>query len=218
MLKPLIIGFPALLLCLSLAGQQRNFTFGVHGGAIFTTVEQDPELLDPKFRTGFFAGANARFAFTEHWAVQGEVQYAQRGYRYNSPGTPLLVNNQLSIYTGRVDQRISYVDIIAQVEFCPVKYLGIALGPYLSWKAGEAIRFGDVIDWTDTKDNGLIDDGDLGISAKLSGHLGPVTLFVSWMHGMLETTKINLSDENGNALGQLTAKNRALAVGAAYRF
>lgn len=214
-----IIGLPVLALSLSLYGQQGNFSFGVQGGPMFATIKQDPDLLDPKFRTAFFAGANARYAFGKHWAVQGDVQFSQRGYQYNTPGTPIILNGQLAIYKGRIDQKISYVDVITQVEFRPVKYIGISVGPYVSWKVGEAVRYGDVVGWTKIDDElSLVKDVDFGASAKLSGHFGPATLFVSWLHGLVETSMISLSDENGTSLGWLTTKSRALAVGAGYSF
>ncbi len=186
---------------------------------MFATVQQDPDVLDPKFRTAFFAGANARYAFHKRWAVQGDGQFSQRGFHYKTPGTPIILNGQPAIYKGRIDQKIGYVDVIAQVEFRPVKYIGISVGPYVSWKVHEAVRYGDVVGWTKIDDElSLVKDVDFGASAKLSGHLGPVTLFVSWLHGLVETSMISLSDENGTPLGWLTTKNRALAVGAGYNF
>lgn len=208
----------ALILTLSLYSQDNRFSIGLQAGPLFATVNPDPDVLEAKFRTGFFAGANARYTFTDQWAVQGDVQFSQRGFYFNTRGTLIVQDGQFAAYRGRIDHRISYIDFIPQIEFRPVRQIGIAAGPYLSWKAGEAIRYGDVIDWTSTKDNKLFNDTDLGLSGKLSGHFGSFSIFVSYLHGLTDISKIIITDENGQFLGQLSAKSRAVAVGAAYRF
>lgn len=207
-----------LLLTLSLYSQDNRFSIGFQAGPMFSTVKPDPDVLDAEFRTAFFAGANARYAFTDHWAVQGDVQFSQRGFYFNTRGTLIVQDGQFATYRGRIDHRISYIDIMPQIEFRPVRHIGIAAGPYLSWKAGEAIRYGEVINWSNTKDNKLFNDTDFGLFGKLSGHFGPVTIFVSYLHGLADISKIIITDENGQFLGQLGANNQAFAVGAGYRF
>ncbi len=207
-----------LLFTLSLHSQDSRFSVGLQAGPMFATIKPDPDVLDAEFRTGFFAGANARYAFTDQWAVQGDVQFSQRGFYFNTRGTLIVQDGQFATYRGRIDHRISYIDFIPQIEFRPVRQIGIAVGPYLSWKAGESIRYGDVIDWSSTKDNKLFNDTDFGLLGKLSGHIGPVTVFVSYLYGLTNISRIIITDENGTHLGQLSADNRAIAVGAAYRF
>lgn len=207
-----------LLFTLSLYSQDTRFSIGVQAGPLFATVKPDPDVLDAKFRTGFFAGANARYAFTDHWAVQGDVQFSQRGFYFETRGTLIILDGQFATYRGRIDHKISYIDFIPQIEFRPIKPIGIAVGPYLSWRAGESIRYGDVIDWTSTQENNLFNSADLGLSAKLSGHIGPVTVFVSYLHGLADISKILITDENGQSLGILSAYNRAITAGAGYSF
>lgn len=207
-----------LLFTLSLHGQDSRFSIGLQAGPIFATIKPDPDVLDAKFRAGFFAGANARYAFTERWAVQGDVQFSQRGFYFETRGTLIVLDGQFASYRGRIDHKVSYIDFIPQIEFRPLQYLGIAVGPYLSWQAGESIRYGDVIDWTSTKDNNLFNDADLGLSVRLNGHIGPVTVFVSYLHGLSDISKIILTDENGQFLGQLAANSRAIAAGVGYHF
>lgn len=208
----------ACIFTLSLHGQDSRFSVGLQAGPLFATVKPDPDVLDAKFRTSFFAGVNARYAFTERWAVQGDVQFSQRGFYFETRGTLIVLDGQFATYRGRIDHRISYIDFMPQIEFRPVRQIGIAAGPYLSWKAGEAIRYGDVIGWSNTKDNKLFNDTDFGLLGKLSGHIGPVTVFVSYLYGLTDISRIIITDENGTHLGQLSANNRAVAVGAAYRF
>lgn len=207
-----------LLLALSLQGQSDRFSIGLQAGPLFATIKPDPDVLDAQFRTGFFAGANARYAFTERWAVQGDVQFSQRGFHYETRGALIILDGQFASYRGRIDYKISYIDFMPQIEFRPLQYLGIAVGPYMSWQVSESIRYGDVIDWTSTNDNNLFNDADLGLSARLNGHIGPVTVFVSYLHGLADISKIILTDENGQFLGQLAANSRAIAFGAAFNF
>ena len=207
-----------LFFTLSLYSQDNRFSIGLQAGPLFATVNPDPDVLEAKFRTSFFAGANMRYAFTDHWALQGDVQFSQRGFYFNTRGTLIVQDGQFAAYRGRIDHKISYFDFMPEIEFRPVRQIGIAVGPYLSWKAGESIRYGDVIDWASTKDNQLFNDTDFGLRGKLSGHIGPVTVFVSYLYGLTDISRIIITDENGTHLGQLSANSRAIAIGAGYRF
>lgn len=217
MLKPALF-FSLLIAALSLRGQDRALSFAVHAGATLATIEPEWDAFDPKYRTGLFLGANVRWAISERWALPIDVQFSQRGYYYNTPGSYIILDNQLAIYRGRVDSRIGYLDVIPQIEFRPIKPIGIAVGPYLSARLAESIRYGDVVDWTSTKDNKLFEDVDFGLSGKLSGNLGPVTVFASYLFGLADMANIPLVDEQGQDLGILAAKSRAVLVGAGWRF
>lgn len=208
----------AFFFSLSLYGQDRHFHFGVQAGPLFSTVKPDPDVLDAKFRTGFFAGANAQWAFSKHWAVNGDVQFSQRGYYYNTLGTLIILNNQYASYRGRIDYKLSYLDFIPQIEFRPIRNIGIAAGAFMSWQVGESVRYGDVIDWTNTTQTDLYHDVDLGFCGKLSGHFGPVSIFISYLHGLADISNIVLTDEQGQALGRLEAKSQTIALGAGYCF
>lgn len=208
----------ALILSLSLYSQDNRFSVGIQAGPMFATVNPHPEVLEAGFRTGFFAGANARWAFTDSWTVQGNMQFSQRGFNYITRGTWIILDGQAASFTGQVDYRISYLDVVPQIEFKPIRYIGIAAGPYFSWQLGESIRYGEVIDWTSTKENNQFDTADLGLAGKLSGNIGRLTVFVSYMHGLTNISKIIIIDGTGTHLGRLSAYNRAIAAGAGFNF
>lgn len=208
----------AFLFSLSLYSQDRHFCFGVQAGPLVSTIKPDPDVLDAKFRTGFFAGANVQWAFSKHWAVKGDAQFSQRGYYYNTLGTLIIVNNQYAAYRGRIDYKLSYIDIIPQIEFRPIRHIGIAAGTFMSWQVGESVRYGDVIEWTNTNVTDLYHDVDLGFCGKLSGYFGPVSIFINYLHGLADISNIVLTDEQGQTLGQLGAKSQTIAVGAGYCF
>jgi len=217
MLKPTVLFF-MLTFALALHAQERKLSFGVHTGATFSSIQTDWEAFDPKYRTGFFAGANVRWAISDQWSIPLDVQFAQRGFYYNTTGAYVVLNNQLTLYRGRVDYRSSYVDIVPQVAFRPMEHIGLAVGPYMSLRTAEAVRYGDVIDWTDTKSFSLFKDTDFGLSAKLSGHFGHVSVFAAYQFGLASISDIELTDENGQSLGTLQSKNRAILVGAGWQF
>jgi hypothetical protein len=217
MLKPAALLF-ILTFALALHAQEQPLSVSVHAGATLATIEPEWDAFDTKYRTGFFVGANVRWAISERWALPIDVQFSQRGYYYNTPGSYIILDNQLAIYRGRVDSRIGYLDVIPQIEFRPIKPIGIAVGPYLSARLAESVRYGDVVDWTSTKDDKLFEDVDFGLSGKLSGNLGPVTIFASYLFGLADMANIPLVDEQGQALGILAAKSRAVLVGAGWKF
>jgi hypothetical protein len=207
-----------LLLASTLRGQDRAFSIAIQAGPTFSTMKPDPsDAFEQKFRIGFFAGANLRWALSERWSVPIDVQFSQRGFYYNSEGTFIIQNGQFALYRGRVDYRLSYIDIAPQIEFRPIQLLGIAVGPYMSYRMGESVKYGDVIDWTSTKDTELFNDTDLGLTAKLSGNLGTVSLFASFQFGLSDLSNIILTDANGQPVQVLGLKNRAFLVGLGYR-
>ena len=209
-----------LLLALSLTAQEqaRPWSVTLQAGATVSGIGLEWDAFEPKFRTGFFVGAGVRFAISERWALPLDVRYAQRGFYYNTPGTFLVRDNQLAVYRGRVDHRAAYLDIVPQIEFRPIRRIGIAVGPYLSTRLSEAVRYDDVVGWTDTRKNALFDDIDLGLSAKLSGHFGPVSVFASYLHGLTDSANLPLADANGLSLGRVAAKGRAVLVGVGWAF
>ncbi|MBK9335135.1 MAG: outer membrane beta-barrel protein [Lewinellaceae bacterium] len=217
MLKPVLF-FSLLIAVLSLRGQDGALSFAAHAGATLATIKPEWDAFDPKLRTGFFVGANVRWAISERWGLPIDVQFSQRGFYFNSPGALIVKDNQVAIYQGRIDFRTGNLDVIPQIEFCPIKQIGIAAGPYLSTRLSESVRYGDVVDWTSTKDDKVFEGIDFGLTAKLSGNLGPVTLFVSYWYGLVDMVNIQLVDENGQSLGILAAKSRAVLVGAGWRF
>lgn len=59
-----------------LAGQQKGFSFFVHGGGYtpLVTVESSPTV---KFNTGFNVGGGATFGLSEMWAIRGDFTFAR---------------------------------------------------------------------------------------------------------------------------------------------
>lgn len=217
-LRTILIGSALLLSAVLAHGQDRDFSVSVQAGPVFSTIKPDLEgVFDPKFRIGFFAGASLNLALSERWEIPLEVQFSQRGFHYNTEAAFIFVDNQIALFRGRVDYRLSYLDLAPKVEFRPIRALGIAVGPYLSVQLSESVRYEEVIEWTSTKDNALFEDIDFGLSAKLSGYLGPVSLFVAYQYGLANISNLILTDDNGQDLGRLGAKNRAVLVGLGWR-
>jgi len=217
MLKPAVLLF-LLTSALTLHSQERPFAINVQAGATFATIDPEWNAFDPRYRSGFFVSAGMQWPLSEQWSIPVDLRFAQRGFQYNTPAAYVLINGQIGVYQGRVDYRTSCVDLVPQVAFRPVKFLSIAVGPYLSWRTGEAVQYGDVVDWTSTTDIGIFSDIDFGLSGRLSGHFGRASVFVSYLFGLSDYSDIQLTDENGQSLGTLSAKNRAILVGAGWQF
>ncbi len=217
MLKPAVLCF-FLTFALTLHAQERPFSINVHAGATFATIDPEWNAFDPRYRSGFFVSAGMQWPLSEQWSIPVDLRFAQRGFYRNAVEAYVLTNGQIGLYQGRIDYRASCVDLTPQVAFRPVKFLSIAAGPYLSWRTGEAIQYGDLLDWTSTTDIGIFSDIDFGLSGRLSGHFGRASVFVSYLFGLSDYSDIQLTDENGQSLGTLSAKNRAILVGAGWQF
>ena len=151
----------ALLCVATLHGQDQAFSFAIQAGPSFFSAQTDPkEAFDSKFRIGLFAGAQVRWALSDKWGIPVDAQFSRRGYYYNTEGAYIFLDNQPAIYRGRVDYQLNYIDIVPQVEFKPIPVLGIAVGPYLSYRLGESVQYGEVIDWISTNDTEFYKDID----------------------------------------------------------
>ena len=202
----------------SLQGQDQKLTFGFQAGPVFSTIKPEPKgAFEPKLRGSFFAGASLNLSLSEQWGIPLELQFSQRGFQYNTEASFIVIDNQLALFRGRVDYRQNYLDLAPKLEFWPVSSLGFAVGPYLSYRLGESVRYEEVIEWTSTKDNELFSDTDFGLSAKLSGYLGSVSVFAAFQYGLTNLSNIILTDANGQSVGTLGAKNRAVFVGVGWR-
>lgn len=217
MLKPVALFF-ILTFALSLHAQEQPLSVTVQTGVSLATIDPEWNAFDPKFRTGFFVGAGLQWRLSEKWSIPVDLRFAQRGFYHNTSAAYVLIDGQIGVYKGRVDYRATCVDLVPQVAFRPVQFLSVAAGPYLSWRTGEAVQYGDVVDWTSTSSIGVFSDIDFGLSGRLSGHIGRASVFVSYLFGLTEYFNIQLTDENGQELGTLGAKNRAILVGAGWQF
>ncbi|MFN0013202.1 MAG: porin family protein [Saprospiraceae bacterium] len=217
MLKPAAL-FILFSFALSLHAQERPFAITVQAGATFASIDPDWNAFDPKFRTGFFVGVGMQWPLSEKWSIPVDLRFAQRGFYNITPAAFVLIDGQIGVYKGRVDYRSICVDLIPQVSFRPVKHLSLAAGPYLSWRNGEAVQYGDVVDWTSTSKFDLFSDIDFGLSGRVGGHVGRASVFVSYLFGLTEYFNVQITDENGQGLGTLGAKNRAILVGAGWQF
>ena len=208
-----------LLVAASLSAQERPLSVSIQAGPSIATVKPAySEAFDPQFRSGFFAGGTLRWAFAKHWSLPVDLSYAQRGFAYTTASTPLSVNGQWIAYRGKVDYRASYFDVTPQIEFNPIQPLGIALGFYVAWRLAEDIRYGDVVDWTDTKYIPLFKNNDMGLQLKVSGHFKGLLLFAACQFGLASSSDLPITDENGQSLGTMGLKNRSFTAGAGYRF
>lgn len=214
-----LIGF-LLLFSPALYSQEDKLTVTVHAGSMFSTIKPEPKgAADPKWRTGFQAGASLNWQLNERFYVPVTAQFSQRGFYANTESAYIVIDGQIALFRGRVDYRLSYLDLMPQLAFKPVRYLSISAGPYLSWRLGESVRYGDVIDWKSTKDIPLYRDTDLGLAVRLGVHAGPVSVFAGYLFGLSNVaSEIILVDENGQTLGELSAKTRAFHVGAGFQF
>ncbi|TNE69577.1 MAG: PorT family protein [Bacteroidetes bacterium] len=209
----------AFLMASALYGQGSRVSGSLFGGAAFSTVHPDPsDAFEPHFRTGYVAGVQIRWMISEHWGLPLNLQLAQRGYYYNTEGTFLLGDNgQLGLYRGRIDYRLGYLEMIPQVEWQPVGYFGIAAGPYLSYRMTEEVQYGEVVDWTDTKEYELYKDTDFGIAARLQATYGRISAFAGFQFGLADISNITLTDANGQPVRSLGLKNRSVSTGLAFR-
>ena len=106
-------------------------------------------------RIGYFLGIGPSFQLSDNIRILVDVQYSQKGYDLNAN----------SVYAAGAF-RISYLDIIPEIEYKIWKVVSLGLGVNYAFKIDEEAKYEDQ-EWTSINDPGITKSSDLGISGKV---------------------------------------------------
>ncbi len=117
-------------------------SIGVKGGLNFTNISQ-PDIIDVtgvdfKGITGANFGLVAEIGITDHFAIQPEFGYSQKGFKLEE-GVDLELFNVPVPIGGKATTKLNYIEapILAKVKFGNARVQGyVAGGPLLSYASG----------------------------------------------------------------------------------
>ena len=195
-----------LLLLLTLNQLSAQFSIGVQGGVNTSTIHFTKESRDPKARNHYFAGITTTYEICDKWSVGLDAQYAVRGVGYNVNGD----QNSLGA------SRRKNLDFTPKITCQLFKNLDISMGVYQSFLQRHEIQLGDSNDWLEPFAT-YYSKTDVGLSPELRFHVGRFSLLASGQLGLKKIAAIEFANENGETIGDVYEKNRALQIGLGYR-
>lgn len=171
--------------------------------------EYDP---DKDFRSlgSFHAGADMRLPLDGKFSFLAGILYAQKGYRTEYP---VGISNQ----TQSIQVQLRYFDLPLLADYKVWKGLslqggiepGILSAAWLKYEGGRS----------DLKAQNIYESFDLGLVAGLEWRIGNgFYLSGRQIWGILPSSNLEVTDENGERIGQVKSFNRALEISAGYRF
>lgn len=144
--------------------------------------------------------------------------------RYLNDKLNLVVDFQLStkgceaIYentSGSLEVRISYIDIIPEIEYKILDYLFLGVGVNSGFNINEAHKLENE-GWINVKDSGFIDLFDFGLTGKIKGNYKNFFGFVRYNFGLTSISNITFTDINGSDFIDSDQYNRNLQIGVGY--
>lgn len=93
-----------LLISQTLSTHAQVFSFGIKGGITYANISGNYSLIN-EYKTGLNSGVFANFNFTKNVGVVSEINYEQKGFKYNNGN----FNNQVLRING--EKRFDYFTI-----------------------------------------------------------------------------------------------------------
>lgn len=144
--------------------------------------------------------------------------------RYLNDKLNLVVDFQLStkgcemIYednSGSLEVRISYIDIIPEIEYKISDYLFLGVGVNSGFNINEAHKLENE-GWANVKDFGIIELFDFGLTGKIKGNYKNFFGFVRYNFGLASISNIEITDITGQNSIDSNQYNRNLQIGVGY--
>ncbi|MCU0346421.1 MAG: PorT family protein [Saprospiraceae bacterium] len=169
------------------------------------------------FETGFtvkFSTKNERLSFPF------AVHFQRKGFHVKPDG-PVFVygpNGLVLFQTDRVGYRFDYLTFTPQAEYLLVgRWLGLSLGPYLSFRMKEGVKIYDRTGWEDDDGDSFVNKTDYGLQIGVQAYWKRFGLFARYQQGIGENDKFQTVDENFNPTGILSFRNQAAVLGLSFR-
>jgi hypothetical protein len=151
----------------------------------------------------YFAGAQVQYASSERFSIGLTAQYSAKGFGINLDASPF------------TEYRLDYFEIVPFAEYKPVKAIGVILGVNLGYLTGTLVKSED--NWINI-DYGLVEKWDVGALVGVRYYFKNMYAGLSYNRGILPISDIELTNENGESLGEAKQFNKSLQLGVGYNF
>lgn len=160
--------------------------------------------IKPLPRWGYFVGVAPNYEFGQKFRVLVDLQYSVRGYDMSAEGA-----------SANTATRYSYIDIIPEVEYNVLPFLAVGLGVNYGIKLQEAIKYPNA-DWEDTKEFGLVNSTDFGLTGKVKVTHKNIFGFARYTYGLSNIADIIFTDAQGQEVDNVKQLTRNLQIGVGY--
>ena len=169
----------------SLIAQSGN-RFGLKGGVGLSNLRGEGEdVSDKDMRTVFHGGVFGRMAPNEHFGVQAELLYSQKGTKVT--------------YDGLIDQEVtfqlSYLEVPVFVSIGIGDVLEMHVGAYAAYLLSSNVSTeGDLGSDDEELDRDNFQGADYGLLIGAGANLGRAQLGVRYVHGMADLAASDAAD------------------------
>lgn len=163
--------------------QDNNFRLGIKGGLNLSNLNSE-DTDDENMRAGFHAGIFSKIPLTENISFQPELTYSIKGAK-------LEYNN--TVFSGKADFRLDYVDITALAVFNITPNLNIHAGPYVGLLSLAKIKNdtdnSSAFDFEEELDTDDFNKTDFGLAAGIGVDLDRVSAGIRYDLGLMTVGK-----------------------------
>lgn len=200
MVKKIVLFVAIFIATLSLKAQ---ISVGFEDGLNISTVKSSlipANELD--FRTGYFIGVIPQYRFNEKMAVNLATQYSVEGFDFHDPFSEKF--------------RLHYLRFNPQLEYKPIKFLGLYSGVSFGIKTGEYLKV-DNTGWTQIKGLNIMKRTDFGMVIGAKAYANKFFFTVGYYQSLQNTSNLIFETEiNGTFTGNVKHRNRNIQIGIGY--
>lgn len=189
----------------------QNSDFGAKGGLNFSNMTVSGNN-DENLKLGFHVGVFDKISISESFAIQPELLYSVKGFKYNF--------DNVVFADGEAKFNLRYIDLPVKLVYNLSPDFEFQFGPYVSYLLKAKVKTdAEVMDFFDIDSDGELDRAnfrpiDMGLSAGLGFNLHPFLLGFNYNVGLTRVAKENRPAEE--IIGD--ARNTVIQIYAGIRF
>jgi len=205
--------FSILLLCMTSTILAQDITYGLKAGPNFANVTtSESEMNDAiDMRTAFHLGGVVEFAFTDQFALQTELLYSAKGYKFSFVSSYIMITRSVPETTINQTYKFDYINIPIMAKYYVAEGFSLQAGPQFGFliAANVETEIEGNTETDDFKDN--IESFDFGLGFGL-GYKMENGIFADARY------VLGLSNLAKEAEGDFTVKNGIIQVSIGYMF
>lgn len=171
---------------------------GINLSSFRTTNDIDNEITHASI-IGFMGGLNAKYSLTDHFNIQLEGTFSQKGTLYRQDYVPLKIKHSLN-----------YFDISVLCEYALTKIISLNAGVNGGLQTSESLSEPDTDFGLGTGNNGI------GLVGGLKFYIGDFFIRTNYLHGLTSLGGVVITNENGEQIGNSNAYNKTFQVALGY--
>jgi len=183
-----------------------NFSAGINNSncKIENLGSTSSAIISAEGRLGYFAAVAPSYQINDKLNLLVDFQYSLKGCN-------MIVENT----DEEIKTRLTYVDIIPEIEFKIIDYLLLGVGFNSGFNVKEAQRLENG-GWVNLKESGFVDLFDFGLTGKVKAVYNNFFGFVRYNYGLTNISSIIFTDLTGQTVIQSSQYNRNLQIGVGY--